>query len=282
LRWIKSLLHPLNRPDYRNRTTWPRGGFFVLDLKPNPTLLIVDHQKASRRLLRAVLEPHGYRIVETDNAADGLVRAVDCEPDVVILEIALPEEQGLVLLQRLREWSHVPVLVLSERKDDETKVAAFDAGATDYLTKPFSSAELLARLRVAQRPVPNVPDGPLLTDGNLLINLGTHETLLNGSKVSLTPKEQALFYTLARYAGKIVTCDHLVRSIWGAHSHEKLHDLRVLVWHLRRKLEPYGGELLVRTEGSLGYSLALCQGPEASLNSAAQPDNEAAPGSVLT
>jgi two-component system KDP operon response regulator KdpE len=226
-------------------------------LKPDPTVLIIDHEKASRRLLRAVLEPQGYRIFEAESGGTGVSKAVECQPDVIILEITLPDGEGLSLLQSLREWSQTPVLVLSERRDDEAKVASLDAGASDYLTKPFSSAELLARLRVAQRPMPNVPDGPLLIDGDLVVNLFTHEIVLNGRSIKLTPKEQVLFYVLARYAGRVVTCRHLMRSIWGIHSDEKVYDLRVLVSHLRKKLGPYGGEIVLKTEGSLGYCLAL-------------------------
>ena len=232
-------------------------------MKPDPIVLIIDHEKAARRLLRVVLEPHGYRVFEAGDGGTALAQATECRPDVVILEIALPEEEGMSVLQGLREWSQTPVLVLSERADDEAKVAALDAGASDYLTKPFSTAELLARLRVVQRPVPNVPDGPLLIEGELVANLATHEIALNGRPVKLTPKEEVLFYVLARYAGRVVTINHLLRPVWGLHSEEKTHDLRVLVSHLRNKLEAYGGEMLVRTEGNLGYRLALSAKQEA-------------------
>jgi two-component system KDP operon response regulator KdpE len=229
----------------------------LLLLKPDPIVLVIDNQKASRRLLRALLEPQGYRVLEADSGGAGLNTAADGKPDVIILEIALPQDEGLSVLQSLREWSNIPVLVLSERTDDEAKVAALDAGASDYITKPFSSAELLARLRVLQRPLPNVPDGPLLILEDLVINLATHEITLHGRALSLTPKESALFYVLARYAGKVVTRSHLLRSVWGNQSGEKIHDLLVLVANLRKKLRPYAGELLIRTEGSLGYILAL-------------------------
>lgn len=237
-------------------------------MKPDPTALVVDSDKPSRRLLRAVLEPNGYRVVETEDAGAGLNRAVECRPDVIILELDLPEEGGLGFLQTLREWSQTPVLVLSERTDDEAKVAALDTGASDYLTKPFSSAELLARLRVLQRPLPNVPDGPLLIDGDLIVNLATHEISLRGRSVRFTPKEEALFYVLARYVGRVVTCGHLMHSVWGAQSEDKIHDLQVLVAHLRKKLGPYGGEILIKTAGSLGYSLSVAARDEAVLSTA--------------
>jgi len=235
----------------------PSASKSLTHLKPDPTVLIIDNEKASRRLLRAVLEPQGYRVLEADSGGTGLNKAVNGKPDVIILEIELPEQQGLSVLQSLREWSHIPVLVLSERMDDEAKVAALDAGASDYLTKPFSSLELLARLRVLQRPVANAPDGPLFIEGDLVANLITHEVTLKGHPVKLTPKEAALFYVLARYAGKVVTRTHLMRAVWGGHSEEKIHDLLVLIAHLRKKLGAHGGKMLVTTEGSLGYRLLL-------------------------
>jgi two-component system KDP operon response regulator KdpE len=226
-------------------------------LKPNPTALVIDKEKAVRSLLRAVLEPEGYRVFEAENGESALSNAVDCNPDVIILETALPDEDGLSLLRTLREWSHTPVLVLSGQTDDEAKVAALDTGASDYLTKPFSSAELLARLRVLQRPVANMPDGPLLIEGDLVVNVATHDITLHGRSVSLTRKEEALFFVLVRYAGKVVTQTHLIRSIWGAHSESRVHDLQVLVAHLRKKLGPYDGEILIRTQTNVGYWLLL-------------------------
>jgi two-component system KDP operon response regulator KdpE len=226
-------------------------------LKPNPTILIIDGEKACRRLLRVVLEAHGYRVLEAESSGAGLNLAVEGKPDVIVLELRLPDADGLEVLGSLREWNQIPVLVLSGQSGDQAKVAALDAGARDYLTKPFSSPELLARLRALQRPLPNVPDGPLLMDGDLVANLATHEITLKGQSISLTPKEEALFYVLARYAGSVVTCAHLLRAVWGIHSEDKIQDLRVLVSHLRKKLGHHTGEMLVRTEGSLGYSLWL-------------------------
>lgn len=231
-------------------------------MKPDPTILIIDNEKTSRRLLRALLEPQGYRVFEAESAGDALGKAVESKPDVIVLELRLSNGNGLAFLQRLQESSQTPVLVLSEQTGEEAKVAALDAGARDYLTKPFSSGELLARLRVLQRPLPNVPDGPFLIEGDLVANFATHEITLKGRPIRLTPKEQALFYVLARYPGRVVTCAHLLRAVWGFHSEDKLHDLQVLVSHLRKKLGPFGGEILVRTESSIGYSLALAPNQE--------------------
>jgi two-component system KDP operon response regulator KdpE len=235
-------------------------------LKPDPTALIIDGDRASRRLLRVVLEPQGYRIVEADSGAAALSKAVAHKPDVIILELVLPDGDGLSVLHDLQEWNQAPVLVLSEKVDDEAKVGAFDAGARDYMTKPFSSVELVARLRVLQRPLPNVPDGPLLVQGDLVVNLGTHEISLNGHTVRLTRKEEALFYVLARYAGTVVTCGHLIHSAWGADAGERIHELRVFIANLRKKLGKYGGGMLIRTEGSLGYCLCVSPNREPSLS----------------
>jgi two-component system KDP operon response regulator KdpE len=237
-------------------------------LKPDPTILIIDSEKASRRLLRVVLEPHGYRVLGAESGAVGLSLAVEGRPDVIVLELGLSDGDGLGVLQTLQEWCRTPVMVLSAQTEEARKVAALDAGARDYMTKPFSSAELLARLRAVQRPVPNVADGPLLIEGDLVANLATHEITLNGHTTMLTPKEEALFFVLARYAGSVVTCSHLLHSIWGIHADDKLQDLRVLVSHLRKKLGPNTGEMLLRTEGSLGYSLILSRQREACLNPA--------------
>jgi len=221
-----------------------------------------------RRLLSSVLEPHGYRVFEARDGATGLAEAVEAKPDVIILETALSDGEGLAVLQGLREWSSTPVMVLSEQTTDDAKVAALDAGANDYMTKPFSSAELLARLRVLQRPVLNEPDGPLLVEGEIVANLVTHEITVSGRALRLTRKEEALFYVLARYAGKVVTRTHLIRSLWGTHGEQRTHDLQVLVAQVRKKLEPYGAELLIRTEGHLGYRLTLSAQREPALSPA--------------
>jgi two-component system KDP operon response regulator KdpE len=243
-------------------------------LKPDPIALIIDDDRAVRRLVRAVLSPYGYRLFEAANGEEGLKLAVECKPDVIILEPVLPDGNGLKVIQALREWSQTPVLALSYEAEDKAKVAALDAGASDYLTKPFSSAELLARLRVLQRPLPNVPDGPLLIEGDLVVNLAVHKVTLRGRLVSLTHKEEALFYVLARYAGKVVTCAHLLRAVWGVHSEDRVHDLRVLVAHLRKKLGAYGGEMLIKTEGNIGYCLVLSVPPRLALNGMPSPEGE--------
>jgi two-component system, OmpR family, KDP operon response regulator KdpE len=225
-------------------------------------VVIIDGDKATRRLVRRVLEPHTYRVFEADNARRGLEAAGRCRPDVVILELDLPDSDGLSLLARLREWSRAPILILSARNGEEDKVAALDAGANDFMAKPFGSAELLARLRVLQRSVPWITDGPLLVEEGVRVNLATHEVRLKERQVKLTPTEEALCYILVRYAGKLVHCTHLTRCLWGIEGERKIHDLHVHIGNLRKKLKDHGGGVRIETEGSTGYKLQLVNGDE--------------------
>ncbi len=150
-----------------------------------------------------------------------------------------------------------PVLILSARDDESTKVAGLDSGANDYMTKPFGASELLARLRVLQRSMPCEPDGPLFINGGLEVDVMSHRVALGGRRVDLTPTEEAVLYILTRHAGKLVTCKHLLRCVWGIDSEHKLHDLHVYIRSLRRKLNGAGNESAIQTEGSAGYRLLL-------------------------
>jgi two-component system KDP operon response regulator KdpE len=219
--------------------------------------LIVDDERAIRRLVRMALKQQRYNVIEAESGRFGLAMAVEQRPDVVILELDLPDIDGLVLLRRLREWSQKPVVIVSERNQVADKISALDGGADDYLTKPFDVAELLARLRVLQRSLPGIPDGPLLIEGDLKVDLSTHEVTLKGERLNFTPTEEALFYLLVRYAGKVVTRTHLMRCIWGTDEEERVRELQVYVANLRGKLGALGGEILIRTEGSAGYRLSL-------------------------
>jgi two-component system KDP operon response regulator KdpE len=231
-------------------------------MKLNPTALIIDGELAVRRLVRILLEEERYKVIGADTGRKGLEAAVEQRPDVILLELDLPDIDGLVVLRRIREWSQKPVLILSERNGSADKVTAFDAGADDYLTKPFDNAELLARLRVIQRCLPGVTDSPLLVEGDLRVNLAAHEVTIKGQKLDFTPTEEAMFYLLARHAGKTVTCKHLAHCVWGTDADDKIHDVRVYVAHLRRKLGVYGGEILIRTEDGVGYCLSLANRTE--------------------
>jgi two-component system KDP operon response regulator KdpE len=226
-------------------------------MKPHPTALLIDADLPTRRLLRVVLEQHQYKIYETEDGQTGMRETAARRPDVIILDLALPDLDGLTVLRRMREWCRTPVLVLSAQDDEENKVAALDSGANDYMTKPFGSSELLARLRVLQRSIPGEPDGPLFIYGDLRVDIMSHQVLLRGRLVDLTPTEEAVFYTLVRHAGKVVTCRHLLRCVWGTDSESKLHDLHVYIRGLRQKLDGGAEDSVIQTEGSTGYRLQL-------------------------
>ena len=183
--------------------------------------------------------------------------AVDERPDVIILELDLSDMPGLDVLRQIREWNRTPVLVLSERSATVEKIGAFDAGANDYLTKPFDTDELLVRLRVLQRCVPGIPDGPLLIRDEFRMNLALHEVTFRGERLALTPTEEAVLYLLLQHSGKVVTCEHILCAIpWASFARPtQIHDLHVHITWLRQKLAVRAGEISIRTEGGVGYSL---------------------------
>jgi len=228
-------------------------------MKPNPVALVVDADRPIRRLLRSLLEANRYRVFEAETGQLGIKETAARSPDAIILELSLPDMDGLTALQRLREWNRSPILILSSRDAEADKVRALDSGANDYVTKPFNSAELLARLRVLQRSVPSEPDGPLFIHGRLRVDLNARRITCGPSVIDLTPTEQAIFYTLVRHAGKLVSCKHLFRCVWGAESDGKLHDLHVYIANLRQKLREASDEVLIQTEGSSGYRLLVPQ-----------------------
>jgi len=224
-------------------------------MKPTPVALLIDADTPTRRLLRVILEPHRYKVFEADTGEVGTREAVAKRPDVIILDLCLPDQQGLTVLKQLREWNRSPILILSAEADEELKVSALDSGANDYMNKPFGTAELLARLRVFQRSNPMEPDGPFYINGDLRVDVTAHTATIHGRSVEFTPTEEALFYTLARHAGQLVTCKHLLRCIWGTEAESKLHDLHVYIRNLRQKLQGAAGGALIQTEGRVGYRL---------------------------
>lgn len=227
-------------------------------MSDKPTALIIDDEVQIRRLLRVVLEADGYRVVDSETGRQGLSDVALRRPDVVLLDLGLPNMDGLVVLQRLREWSHVPVLILSVRDGPEDKVAALDAGADDYVTKPFESAELLARLRAIQRRVPLGTEDPYFHAGHLAIDFNAHTVTVKGREVKLTATEYALVKILAQHAGKVVTHKQLLREIWGPNAESQSQYLRVYMTHLRKKIEiPDAPEKLLKTESGIGYRLIL-------------------------
>jgi two-component system, OmpR family, KDP operon response regulator KdpE len=222
------------------------------------TALIVDDEVQIRRLVRVVLEADDYRVLESDTGEQGLADIALRRPDVVLLDLGLPKIDGITVLKRLREWSRVPVLVLSVRESPDDKVAALDAGADDYVTKPFEAAELLARLRAVQRRVASENDEPYFQAGHLGIDFTAHTVTVKGKEVKLTATEYALLKILAQHAGKVVTHKQLLRDVWGPNAEAQSQYLRVYMTHLRKKIEAPGAkDKLLRTESGIGYRLVL-------------------------
>lgn len=219
-------------------------------------VLVIDDEVQIRRLLKISLEAAGYKVFEAANGQEGLSEAALRRPDVVVLDLGLPDVDGVTVLKRLREWSQVPVVVLSVRDREDEKVAALDNGADDYLTKPFGTGELLARLRVAQRHARPAADAPVFKAGRLEVDMTARLVKVNGQPVKLTATEYALLQLFVRHAGKVLTHRQILKEVWGPTYTEQTHYLRVYMTHLREKIEanPSEPELLV-TESGIGYRL---------------------------
>jgi len=221
-------------------------------------VLVIDDEVQIRRLLKISLEAAGYKVFEAANGQEGLAEAAQRRPDVVVLDLGLPDTDGVTVLKRLREWSQVPVVVLSVRDQEEDKIAALDNGADDYLTKPFGTGELLARLRVAQRHATPAADAAVFKAGRLEMDLAARLVKVNGQPVKLTATEYALLQLFVRHAGKVLTHRQILKEVWGPTYTEHTHYLRVYMTHLREKIEanPSEPELLV-TESGIGYRLVM-------------------------
>lgn len=218
-------------------------------------ILIVDDEDALRRYLRTILSGHGYAVSEATTGADALERAAADRPDVIILDLGLPDIDGIEVIRRLREWSVKPVIVLSVRDQELDKIAALDSGANDYLTKPFGTGELLARLRVALRPlVPSAIAQAQLAIGDLVIDFVERTVTVAHAPVHLTPTEYDLLRLLARHAGRVMTHQRLLREVWGEAYRQETHLLRVNISNLRRKIEPDPARpAYIMTEPAVGY-----------------------------
>lgn len=221
-----------------------------------PCLLVIDDEVQIRRLLRVTLESEGYRVREAETAQRGLAEAAQSPPDGIVLDLGLPDLDGLEVIRRLREWSKVPVLILSVRDGEEDKIAALDAGADDYLTKPFGGRELLARVRAILRRVQPVNEPSVVAFANIEVDLAARVVRRGGEEVRLTAKEYGLLRLLVQHRGKVVTHRQILRELWGPNAEENTHYLRVHMAHLRQKLEiePHAPRLL-RTDSGVGYRL---------------------------
>lgn len=222
------------------------------------TVLVIDDEVQMRRLLRVCLERNGYKVVEAATGEEGIDQAVRCQPDTVLLDLGLPDMEGVAVLRRLREWSQAPVLVVSVRGHEDDKIAALDSGANDYLTKPFSTGELLARLRVARRHAQPQTKVEVFHSGRLSVDLTTRTVKVDDKKVKLTATEYSLLRLFIHHAGKVLTHGQILREVWGPEEVDKTGYLRVYVAYLREKLEanPAEPELLI-TEPGIGYRLVV-------------------------
>lgn len=222
-------------------------------------ILVIEDEQPIRKFLRASLEGHGFVIVEVGNAADGIRDAATTQADLVILDLGLPDIDGLEVIKRIREWSTKPIIVLSARGEESDKVKALDAGADDYLTKPFGVSELMARIRVALRHSnrqSNQAEQPVFQVQQLMVDQGRRQVYVDSQEVHLSPIEYRLLTTLIRYAGKVVTHKQLLKEVWGPHDTRETHYLRVYMGHLRHKIEKEPARpTILLTEPGVGYRL---------------------------
>jgi two-component system, OmpR family, KDP operon response regulator KdpE len=226
-----------------------------------PIILVIDDEPAIRHFLRTTMAAHGYELIEASDGQEGIAQVASRQPAIVLLDLGLPDIDGLEVTLQLRAWTKVPIIVLSARGQERDKVAALEAGADDYLTKPFGVAELMARMRVALRHTTQTPqeaEGTIFHLGQLHVDLARRQVLVGDSEIHLTPIEYKLLTTLIRHAGKVITQGQLLREVWGPGYATEAHYLRVYMGQLRHKLEaePARPRYLI-TEPGVGYRLRV-------------------------
>jgi len=221
-----------------------------------PRVLVVDDEPAIQRFLQVALSAHGYEVLDADGGEQALDVARTQRPDLIILDLGLPDIDGIEVTRRLRTWSTVPIIILSVRGQEGDKIAALDAGADDYVTKPFDSGELLARMRVCLRR--SGPAEPVFVSGDLSVDLSLRMVTVGGREIQLTPKEYDVLRALVLHAGKVLTHRHLLREVWGPGYDGETHMLRVNISNLRRKIETDPTRhRVVTTEPGVGYRLRV-------------------------
>ncbi|MEK9967933.1 MAG: response regulator transcription factor [Ferrovibrio sp.] len=222
------------------------------------TILVVDDEKQIRRFLRTGLSVHGYEVIEAESGEEAVRMASTRSPDLVVLDLQLGDMDGLDVLKRIREWSWLPVLILSVRNREVEKVKALEMGADDYITKPFGIAEFIARVNALLRRIPEVAAPPTFNVGELSVDMARRQVHLGASEIKLSPKEYALLQYLTRHAGKVVTHEQMLREIWGEGHMEDAHYLRIFMRKLRQKVEqdPTQPRYIV-TEVGVGYRLRV-------------------------
>ena len=225
-----------------------------------PLILIVEDDPPIRNLISVALEAHDYRSISAANAGNAIIAATSHNPDIVLLDLGLPDQDGVEVIRKIRSWSNMPIIVISARSDDRDKIEALDAGADDYLTKPFSVDELLARLRVTIRRLNQSQaesgDQLIFVNGPLTIDYSAGYASLNGDELHLTPIEYRLLCLLARNCGKVLTHNYITQQVWGTSWENNIASLRVFMATLRKKLEPDSGSpAFIQTHVGIGYRM---------------------------
>lgn len=228
-------------------------------MKTGAKILVIDDEKSIRRFMDASLTAKGYTVLPAKTAAEGLKAAAEEHPDVILLDLNLPDRDGLALLKDIRAFSAVPVIILTVKSSDSDKELLLDSGADDYLTKPFSLTELLARIRVALRHAVNLREDVAFRHGPLEIDFSTRKVLVGGEETHLTATEFNLLKALVSHAGKVITQPQLLAEVWGPHAVEQSHYLRIYVGQLRRKLESKSPEMqgFIITDPGVGYRIRV-------------------------
>ena len=223
----------------------------------NATILVIDDELHIRQFLRAAFEFEGFTVQEASNAEEGIRSATLKPPDLIILDLGLPDRDGSSIIERLRSWSNIPIIVLTVRSREREKVRLLELGADDYVVKPFGIGELIARARAALRPRVAAASDPVVRVGPLEINLATRSGTVDGKRLVLGPKEYLVLQILAQHAGKVVTRQQIMKQVWGASHLDDTHYLRIVVRNLRKKIEvdPNRPRILL-TELGVGYRLA--------------------------
>lgn len=222
-------------------------------------ILIIDDEISIRKLLRVTLEANDYKITEAKNAQEGMQKIIEDRPEVILLDLGLPDKNGIEVIKEVRQWSFTPIIVLTVIDRDQDKVEALDSGANDYVTKPFSIPELLVRIRVALRHNNQNEQSPLFKCGTLEMDIAAHTVKINSIQIKLTATEFDILKVLLRYKGKVVTHRVLLNEVWGPNSVEHVHYLRIYLGNLRKKLKiEKTDKEFIATEAGVGYRLIDC------------------------
>jgi len=223
-------------------------------------ILVIDDEIQIRRFLKISLESSGYKIQEAENANEGLIMATSVKPELILLDLGLPDEDGLEVLKKIREWSSIPIIILSVRNSEKDIVSALDSGANDYLTKPFNTNELLARIRAALRNVHPEETSPIFKNDSIEVDFNTRVVRKNDEPVKLTATEYSMLILFVRNAGKVLTHGYILKEIWGKVFSEESQYVRIYISQLRKKLEdnPDNPKFII-TESGVGYRFVMIE-----------------------